>query len=126
MRLLQSMQRKDFSLSLYRHSVRQLLLHVVKLINQLAAAGSITRLIKVCVQRGELWEPLNEAADALASAAAESDSVMPAGIELDPDAVHFLWKETWVEWDSQLRQDLLVVQRAAELYLNRILRPKRL
>ncbi len=48
---------------------------------------------------------------------------MPAEIELDPDAVHFLWKETWVEWDSRLRQDL--VQRAAELYLNRLLRPKR-
>jgi ribonuclease HI len=94
MRLLQSMQRKDFplSLSLYRHSVRQLLLHVVKLMNQRAVAGSITRLIKVRAHRGE---PLNEAADALASAAAESDSVMPAGIELDPDAVHFLWKERW-------------------------------
>jgi hypothetical protein len=114
------MQRKDFPLSLYRHSVRQLLLHVVKLVNQRAAAGSITRLIKVRAHRGE---PLNEAADALASAAAESDSAMPAGIELDLDVVHFLWKETWVEWDSRLRQDL--VQRAAELYLNRILRPKR-
>ncbi len=30
MRLLQSVQRRDFPLSLYRHSVRQLLLHVVK------------------------------------------------------------------------------------------------
>jgi hypothetical protein len=120
MRLLQSMQRKDFALSLYRHSVRQLLLHVVKLIDKRAVAGSITRLIKVRAHRGGT---LNEAADALASAAAESDSVMPAGIELDPDAVHFLWKETWVEWHSRVRQDL--VQRAADLYLNRILRPKR-
>jgi hypothetical protein len=79
MLLLQSMQRKDFPLSLYRHSVRQLLLHVMKLINQRAAAGSITRLIKDRVHRGG---GLNEslAADALASAAAESDSVMPAGI----------------------------------------------
>ena len=95
MRLLQSMQRKDFALSLYRHSVRQLLLYVVKLINKRAVAGSITRLIKV---RGHRGGTLNEAADSLASAAAESDSVMPAGIELDPDAVHFLWKESWVEW----------------------------
>jgi hypothetical protein len=38
-RLLQSMQRKDFPLSLYRHSARQLLLHVVKLINQRAVTG---------------------------------------------------------------------------------------
>ncbi len=63
MRLLQSMQRKYFPLSLYRRrdSVRQLLLHVVKLIDQRAAAGSITRLIKVRAHRGK---PLNEAADA--------------------------------------------------------------
>jgi hypothetical protein len=122
MLLLHSMQWKDFPLSLYRHSVKQLLLHVVKQINQCGVAGSITRLIKVRAHRGGA---LNEAADALASrsAAAESDSAMPAGIELDPDAVHFLWKETWVEWDSQVWQDL--VQRAAELYLNSILRPKR-
>jgi hypothetical protein len=46
---------------------------------------------------------------------------MPSEIKLDPDAVHFLWKETWVEWDSRVLQ----VQRAAELYLNRILHPKR-
>jgi ribonuclease HI len=73
MRLLGSMQRKDFPLSLrqslFRDSVRQLLVHVVKMINKRAVAGSITRLIKVRAHRGE---PLNEAADALASAAAES------------------------------------------------------
>jgi hypothetical protein len=76
------MQRKDFILSLYCHSIRQLLLLVVKLIDKRAVAGSITRMIKVHADRGG---PLNEAADALASAAAESDSVIPAEIELDPD-----------------------------------------
>ena len=65
-------------LSLYRHSVRQVLLHVVKLIKKRAVAGSSTRLIKV----GAHWGgPLNEAADELASAAAESDSAIPAGRE---------------------------------------------
>jgi hypothetical protein len=97
MRLLQSMQRK----------VRHLRLHVVKPIKKRAVAGSITRLIKVRARhRGET---LNEAANALVSAVAESDSAMPAGIELDPHAVHFLWKETWVEWDSRVRQDFVQI-----------------
>jgi hypothetical protein len=63
---------------------------VVKLINKRAVAGFITRLIKV---RAHRREPLNEAADALVSAAAESDSAMSVGIELVPEEVHFLWKE---------------------------------
>ncbi len=69
-RLLMGMQRRDLPLSLYRHSVRQLLLHVVKLINKRAKAGRRTRFIKVRAHRGEL---LNEAADVMAAAAAESD-----------------------------------------------------
>ncbi len=60
MDLLQSMQRGGFPLSLYRHSVRHLLLHVVTLLNRRAATGRITRFIKVRAHRGE---PLNEAAD---------------------------------------------------------------
>ncbi len=71
MDLLQSMQRGDFPLSLYRHSMQQLLLHVVR-----AAAGHITRFIKVQEHRGE---PLNEAADALAAAAADLDPGRPVG-----------------------------------------------
>ncbi len=70
MDLLQSMQRGDFLLSLYRHSVRHLLLHVVKLLNRRTAAGHITHFIKVRAHRGE---PVNKAADALAAAAADSD-----------------------------------------------------
>ena len=49
---------------------RQLLTHVVSLINRRAAAGVITRFVKVKVHR---TEPLNEAADAMASAASELD-----------------------------------------------------
>jgi hypothetical protein len=52
MRLLMGMQRRDLPLSLYRHSVRQLLLHVVKLINNRAEAGCRTRFIKVRANRG--------------------------------------------------------------------------
>jgi ribonuclease HI len=74
MDLLQSMQRGDFPLSLYRHSVRHLLLHVVTLLNKRAAAGRITRFIKVRAHRGE---PLNEAADALAAAAADLEPGRP-------------------------------------------------
>jgi len=120
MDLLQSMQRGDFPLSLYRHSVRHLLLHVVTLLNKRAAAGRITRFIKVRAHRGE---PLNEAADALAAAAADLDPGRPVTMDLDPEAVHFMYRETWVEWDKKVREDL--VQRAAELCLNRMLRPKR-
>jgi ribonuclease HI len=80
MDLLQSMQRGDFPLSLYRHSVRHLLLHVVTLLNRRAAAGRITRFLKVRAHRGE---PLNEAADALAAAAADLDPGRPVAIDLE-------------------------------------------
>ena len=52
MRLLVSMQQSDLPLNLYHHSVRQLLLHVVTLINECAEAGRRTRFIKVRVHRG--------------------------------------------------------------------------
>jgi hypothetical protein len=72
MRLLRSMQRGDFPLPLHRHPVRQLLVHVVKLINRPAETGRSTRFIKVRAHRGG---PLNELADALASEAADSDLI---------------------------------------------------
>jgi hypothetical protein len=108
------------ALACNRHSVRHLLLHVVTLLNRRAAAGRITRFIKVLAHRGE---PLNEAADALAAAAADSDPGRPVAMDLDPEAVHFMYREAWVEWDAKVRED--PVQRAAELCLNRMLRPKR-
>ena len=120
MRLLKSMQRKDFPLQLYRHPVRQLLLHVVRLINKRTESGRATRFIKVRAHRGE---PLNEKADALAAEAAESDPARPLAMDQDPEAVYFLHKDTWVEWDARVREDL--VQRAAKRCVARLLRPRR-
>ncbi len=87
--------------------------------NRRAAAGHIKRFIKVLAHRGE---PLNEAADALAAAAADSDPGRPVAIGLDPEAVHFIYREVWAECDAKVREDL--VQRAAELCLNSMLRLK--
>jgi hypothetical protein len=63
MRLLMGMQRRDLLLSLYRHSMRQLHLHVVKLINKPAEAGRRTHFIKVratggspLTKRQMLWQ----------------------------------------------------------------------
>ena len=120
MQLLRSMQRGDFPLSLHRHPARQLLVHVVKLLNRRAGMGRTTRFIKVRAHRGE---PLNELADSLAAAAAESDPARSIALDQDPEAVYFLLKETWVEWDARVREDL--VQRAAEQCVTSILRPKR-
>jgi ribonuclease HI len=120
MQLLRSMQREDFPLSLYRHPARQLLVHVVNLLNARAEAGRATCFIKVRAHRGE---PLNELADSLAAAAAEADPARSVALDQDPDAVYFLLKETWVEWDARVREDL--IQRAAEQCVARILQPKR-
>ncbi len=65
-----------------------------------------------------MWNP-----DALAAAAADSDPGRQVAMDLDPEAVHVMFREAWVEWDAKFREDL--VQRAAELCLNRMLRPKR-
>ena len=102
--LLRSMQREDFPLSLYRHPARQLLVHVVNLFNKRAEAGRATRFIKVQAHRGE---PLKELADSLAAAAAEADTARSVALDQDPDAVYFLLKETWVEWDARVREDLV-------------------
>ncbi len=64
------LRRADFPITLYRNPTRQLYIHIVRLLNRRHAAGVLTRLIKVKAHCGE---PLNEAADALASAAAEAD-----------------------------------------------------
>ena len=53
MDLLQSMQRVDFPLWLYRHLALHLLGHVASLIYQLAAAGVVTRLVKVKAHAGD-------------------------------------------------------------------------
>ena len=113
------MQRIDFPLDLYRHPARQLLLHVVMLINKRSEAGSTTSFMKVRAHSGE---PLNEGADMLAAEAAESDPGRAIALDQDPEAVYFLYREAWVEWDARVREN--VVQRAAGRCINRILKPK--
>jgi hypothetical protein len=81
-------------------TVRQLLVHLIKLINRRTETGRTTRFIKVRAHRGE---PLNELADALASEAAESDPVRSIALDQDPEAVYFnlngtrthMSKRTW-------------------------------
>ena len=96
-------------------------MQVVRRINLRSAAGSTTRLIKVRAHRAE---PLNEEADLLAAEAAESDDSRLIALELDPEAVHFLHKEKWLEWDTRVREDLL--QRAAAQCVTHALRRKAL
>ena len=99
-------RRADFPLNLYRNSARQLITHVVKLLNARHAIGVTTRLVKVKAHCGE---PLNEAADALASAAAETDAgPMTGEMHLDPGAVHFYLAghAAPVEWDTRVRNYL--------------------
>ncbi len=106
------MQRKDPPLWRYRHTARQLLQHTAQLVNRRAEMGRTTCFIKV---KAHSCEPLNEAANALAAAAAETDPARDVKLDLDPEAVHFLFKGKWVEWDPSLREDL--TQKAAEHWL---------
>ncbi len=78
--------------------------------------GRTTRFIKVKAHSGE---PLNEAADTLAAATAETDPAGEVELDLDPEAVHFLFKGKWVEWVMSFREDL--TQKAAEQCLSCIL-----
>ena len=110
MTTLFSLRRADFPLSLHRNACRQLLSHVVQLLNQRHAAGAATRFVKVKSHSGE---PLNEAADALASAAAEADdSPLSSALHLDPDTVHFYVNGAPAVWGAAVRNCL--IQRAAD------------
>ncbi len=87
MTTLSSLRRADFPLSLYRNACLQLITHKVQLLSRRHAAGVVTRIVKV---KSHCCEPLNEAADALASAAAEADdSQLSNELHLEPDSVHF-------------------------------------
>ena len=116
MDLLRSMQREDFPLWLYRHPARQLLVYVARLINQRAANGVVTRLVKVKAHAGD---PLNEAADTLASAAAESDPSRSQ--DVDPEGVYFGYRGALVPWNSRLRRELTQV--AAAQWAAKCVRP---
>ena len=91
----------------------------MNLLNARSASGSVTRFIKVRAHRGE---PLNEAADALAAAAAESDPSRSLALDLDADTIYYSFRRMWVEYDSRIREEL--IQRAAKLCVTRILRSK--
>ncbi len=65
--------------------------HIASLINQRAADGVATRLVKV---KAQVDDPLNEAADTLASDAAELGPSQSQ--EVDPEGVHFGYMDTWV------------------------------
>ena len=92
----------------YRHPDRQLLVQVVtqvkRLINRRAAARVVTRLVKVKAQAGD---PLNEAADALASAAAGLDPTRSQGV--DPEGVYIRYRGTLMPWNSRLKRELTQV-----------------
>ncbi len=104
MSTLFSLCQADFQLLLFYNTYRQLLTHVNNLLNCQFTAGVVTRFIKVKAHFGEL---LNEAADALASAAAEADdSPMADALHLDPGAVHFYIRDCPVGWGSQVRKNL--------------------
>jgi hypothetical protein len=114
--LLLSMQREDFPLWLYRHPARQLLVHIAGIINQHAANGVATRLVKVKAHAGD---PLNEAADTSASDAAELDPSQSQ--EVDPEVVHFGYRGALVPWNRRLRQEL--TQIAAAQWAAKCVRP---
>jgi ribonuclease HI len=104
MTTLFSLRRADFPLSLYRNACRQLITHVVQLLNRRHAAGGVTRIVKV---KSHCGEPLNEAADALASAAAEADdSQLSNELHLEPDSVHFYLDGCPMTWGIQVRNRL--------------------
>jgi ribonuclease HI len=102
-----SLRRADFPLSLHRNPCRQLITYVVMLLNRRHAAGVVTRFVKVKAHCGE---PLNEAADALASAAAAADdSPLPSRLHLATNSVHFYINGAPVEWGARLRDYLTQV-----------------
>ena len=102
---LMNMQRIDFPEWLYGHPERALLESVVRRINERSRAQVITRIIKVPAHKAH---PLNEAADALASAAAEvADSELVALCHADCGAVRFYLNGKLTEWGAQVRKHLI-------------------
>jgi hypothetical protein len=118
---MRSMQREDFLLWPYRHPAWQLLVHIACLINQRAADGVAMLLVKVKAHAGD---PLNEAADTLASDATELDPSQSQ--EVDPEGAHFRYRGAlvpWIPWawNSRLRRELTQV--AAAVWAAKCVRP---
>jgi hypothetical protein len=59
----------------------------------------------------------------MAAEAGKCDPARYVALDQDPEAVYLLMKQTWVEWDTRVREDL--VQRAAEQCVTLNLRPRR-
>ena len=104
----------------------QLLICVVRvsLINRRAAAGATPRFVKV---KARSAEPFNEAADAMASAAAELDLSRP--FDLDPEAVLLPREHAWSVLrhggNSLLRDHLTLVEaRQGEAHIGNEMKPK--
>ena len=107
MTTLFDLQRADFPLSLHRNACRQLFTHVVQLLNQRYDASIVTRFVKI---KSHCCESLNEAADALASAAAEADgSQLSSALHLDPDSVHFYIRGAPAVWGAVVKNTLIQV-----------------
>ena len=107
MEKLEALQRKDFPEWLHGHPERALLESVVTNINRRAAAGAMTRFVKV---RAHAGHPLNEAADAAASSAAfAGDPEAAALCHADSAAVRFYVHDRLIEWGAAVRQRLIQV-----------------
>jgi len=105
---LMSMQRQDFPEWLHGHPEKVLLESITHRINARARAKVMTRLIKVPAHKAH---PLNEAADAAASAAAEAASSewIPLLSHVDSNAVRFYLNGRLTEWGAGVRKHLIYI-----------------
>ncbi len=115
-------RRADFPLSLHRNACRQLITHVVQLLNRRYATSVVTRIVKIKSHCGEPLN-LNEAADALASVAAEADDRQLSNeLHLEPDSVHFYLDDCPMTWGIPVRTSLTKV--AADRIAGELGRPR--
>jgi ribonuclease HI len=105
---LASMQRQDFPERLNGHPEKVLLESLVRRINERARAQVFTRIVKCPAHKAH---PLNEAADAAASRAAEEGDVETAALShADSKAVRFCPRGRLTEWGAGVRRALAQVE----------------
>ena len=105
---LASMQRQDFPERLNGHPEKVLLESLVRRINERARAQVFTRIVKCPAHKAH---PLNEAADAAASRAAEEGDVETAALShADSKAVRFCLRGRLTEWGAGVRRALAQVE----------------
>ena len=113
---LMHMQRRDFAEWLYDHPDGVLLSSIARRVNERAQGRVMTRFVKVPAHKAHA---LNEAADALASAAAtEADGETVALCHADCRTVRFYVGEKLTEWGSRVRKALISV--ASQQYANQL------